>query len=396
MPVGDIGKPLGRGQYWAKRVLFASTGTSNATSWVVLAVALTGCWLLGHLLGGAGRVAPHWFYLPVIFAGVRFGPGAAFVTGVFAGVLAGPLMPLDVADGVPQTVPDWATRLAFFVLIGQVVAFLVARSHAELAEELRRLRLHEDLRRGLALDEFHLAYQPIVTLGTGEIVGAEALLRWTQPDGSSVCPSTFVPVAEDSGLIVPIGAWVLREACGQASAWSRSLPPERDFKISVNVSALQLADPDLPKHVQAALVESGLRPSVLTLEVTETALIVDIEQSVAALVALKAIGVGLAIDDFGTGQSSLAYAHRFPVDVIKVDQSFVARIETDTASAAITASVIGLAHGLGMQALAEGIETAGQLALLRSMGCDLGQGYYFDRPATPEALSERLALASVG
>jgi EAL domain-containing protein (putative c-di-GMP-specific phosphodiesterase class I) len=265
-----------------------------------------------------------------------------------------------------------------------------------LADELRRLRLQEDLRRGLALDEFHLAYQPIVTLATGEIVGAEALLRWTPGDGSSVCPSTFIPIAEESGLILPIGAWVLREACQQAALWSRSLLPAREFHISVNVSALQLADPDLPNQVEAALVEGGLPPAVLMLEVTETALIVDIEQSVEALIALKAIGVGLAIDDFGTGQSSLAYAHRFPVDVIKVDQSFVARIESQPTSAAITASVIGLAHSLGMQALAEGIETAGQLELLRSMGCDLGQGYYFDRPATPEALSERLALASVG
>jgi EAL domain-containing protein (putative c-di-GMP-specific phosphodiesterase class I) len=392
MVAGDIAKPLGRGQYWAKRALFASTGTSDVLGWALVAVALAASWLLGYLLGGAGAVAPHWFYLPVIFAGVRFGPRAALIAGAIAGVLAGPLLPLHVAAGVPQAAGDWATRLAFFVLIGQVVAFLVARSHAELADELHRLRLHTDLRHGLDHDEFHLVYQPIVSLASDRIVGAEALLRWTPAGAAPVPPATFIPVAEESGLILPIGAWVLGEACRQASIWSRSLPPDQHFEMSVNLSAWQLADPNLPMQVEAALAESGLSPAALTLEVTETALISDIEQSVQALEALKALGVGLAIDDFGTGHSSLSYAHRFPVDVIKIDQCFVARIETQSTSAAITASVISLAHSLGMQALAEGIETAGQLALLRAMGCDLGQGYHFDRPATAAVLTERLAL----
>lgn len=238
----------------------------------------------------------------------------------------------------------------------------------------------------------HLVYQPVVSLAGGDVVGTEALLRWTREDGSTVSPVTFVPVAEESGVISEIGDWVLHEACVQAARWFRALPEGRPFHMSVNLSGRQLTEPNLASRVQRVLDDTGLPPSVLILEVTETALIESMDASVAALTGLKRLGVGLAIDDFGTGQSSLSYAHRFPVDVIKVDRSFVTDIESEASSAAVAGGVVNLAHSLGMQALAEGIETAGQLALLQSMGCDLGQGYYFDRPATAAALGQRLAL----
>jgi EAL domain-containing protein (putative c-di-GMP-specific phosphodiesterase class I) len=392
---GDIGKPLGRGQYWAKRALWMSTDTSDTSAALITAGALAACWALAYLLGGAGKVAPHWFYLPVLFAGIRFGPLTALGAGVAAGVLAGPLLPLDVSTHVAQKAPDWGTRAGFFVLIGQVVAFLVARSVGELEVELSRLRICEDLRRGLERDEFALVYQPLVSLSTGEVIGTEALLRWYPNGGLAIPPSQFIPAAEESGLIVPIGAWVLERACRQAAAWTMRLPAGRELHIGVNLSARQLADPGLTDQVKAVLDDAGLAPHVLMLEVTETALVNDIESSVAALTALKALGVRLAIDDFGTGQSSLTYAHRFPVDVMKVDRSFVATIESKATSAAVAAGVVNLAHSLGMTALAEGIETGGQLTLLRSMGCDFGQGFYFDRPGRPEDVSLRLDLLDI-
>ena len=385
---------MGPGQYWAKRALYASTRMTDAVAALMIVGALAGCWVIAWLVGGAATAPPHWFYLPVIFAGLRFGPLVALAAAVAAGLVGGPLLSLDVDAGTSQAAASWVTAAVFYVVIGQIVAFVSARPVGELADELRRLRLAEDLRRALERGEFHVVYQPVVSLVGGEIVGTEALLRWTRQDGSTVSPAVFIPVAEESGVISAIGEWVLREACLQAAAWVRSLPEGRPLHMSVNLSGHQLTEPHLASRVQKILDETGLPPQVLILEVTETALIESIDASVTALTGLKHLGVGLAIDDFGTGQSSLTYAHRFPVDIIKVDRSFVTDIETEANSAAVAGGVVSLAHNLGMQALAEGIETVGQLALLQSMGCDLGQGFYFDRPAPAEAVSARLALAN--
>ncbi|MEY2478843.1 MAG: diguanylate cyclase [Actinomycetota bacterium] len=388
----DIGKPAGRGQYLTKQVLVMAAGTAAPVATALIVVAVLGCLGLARLAGGAGSVAPHWFYLPVLFAAVRFGPGAALVTGVAAAVAAGPLLPLDVAADQAQSLPDWLSRGVSLVIIGQLVAFMAARSVAELTDELDQLAMTAELRQGLERSEFVVMYQPVVSLETGQVVGAEALVRWMPGGRPGVGPDVFIPVAEASGLIFALGRWVLGEACRQAAHWVRSLPEGRTFHISVNLSARQLGDPDLLALVRLALDEAGLDPAALYLEVTETSLIEDLDASVAALTGLKNLGVRLAIDDFGTGQSSLSYAHRFPVDVIKVDRSFVSEIESHAASAAVTAGIVQLAHNLGMQALAEGIETDAQYRRLQLMGCDLGQGYFFDRPGTPDVVTSRLLL----
>jgi diguanylate cyclase (GGDEF)-like protein/PAS domain S-box-containing protein len=238
--------------------------------------------------------------------------------------------------------------------------------------------LESDLRRALARGEFELHYQPQVALGTGRIVGAEALIRWRRENGDLVTPGDFLPQAEENGLIVPINDWVLREACNQAASWSRQgLPP---LRVAVNLSAVQFRKQDVEKVVVDALNRSGLEPSRLELELTETILLQDTEVVVGHLRALRARGVAFSIDDFGTGYSSLAYVKNFPVDRLKIDRSFIDNLKNDANDAAIVRAIVNLGHSLDLEVIAEGVETAAQVAHLRAEGCDEVQGYYFGRP----------------
>ena len=249
-----------------------------------------------------------------------------------------------------------------------------------------RLQLLGDLRRGVGAGELRLHYQPRVQVSTGVLAGVEALVRWQHPTRGLLPPSDFIEVAEESGLIRTLGAWILDEAVAQAVRWQREAPDAAPVEMAVNLSARQLADPALVDAVVAALARHRLDPSLLVLEITETALMGDPEAALATLSALRALGVGLAVDDFGTGYSSLTYLKRFPIDELKIDRSFVAGLGTDPGDSAIVASCIQLARALGLRAVAEGVETETQRLALVDLGCDLAQGYHYARPLTPDAL----------
>jgi diguanylate cyclase (GGDEF)-like protein len=262
----------------------------------------------------------------------------------------------------------------------------------ELGQRLRRRsELERALRHAAERDELRLHYQPEVDLRSGRIVGVEALLRW-QRDETLVMPAEFIPVAEETGLIVPIGAWVLDEALRQAHLWEQDDAIDRPPWTSVNLSVRQLADPQIMQRVAEALARHDSDPSKLLLEVTESVILDDVEAGLTVLTQLKQLGTEIAIDDFGTGYASLSYLRRFPASALKIDRSFVAALE-EGRTHAIVAAMVELAHALGLTAIAEGIETVEQLAMLREIGCDLGQGYWFARPAPPEEVEPLLRAA---
>ena len=240
------------------------------------------------------------------------------------------------------------------------------------------MRLANDLHRGIGRNELRLLFQPIVAVSSGDVVGVEALVRWDRPGVGLVGPAYFIDVAERTGQIVPLGAWVMQQACQAAVDLAQLDGPV--LTVSVNLSARQLSDPGLVAMLRDALEESGCPPAAIFIEVTETALMRDMGAAAVALAAIKALGVGLDLDDFGTGYSSLLYLKHFPVDRIKIDQSFVAGLGADADDTAIVASTISLAHSVGLRAVAEGVETDEQRALLEQMGCDFAQGYLFSGP----------------
>ena len=261
------------------------------------------------------------------------------------------------------------------------------------AATMERVELENDLRRALERDELRLHYQPIVDLASNRIVGLEALLRWQHPTRGLVPPLSFIPLAEETGLIIPVGRWVLETACRQARSWMDTLP-ESQLVMSVNLSARQFTQPDLVEQVGEILAETGLPAHLLELEITESVLMDQSEAGTRALRALRELGVKLVLDDFGTGYSSLSYLKHLPLDTIKIDRSFVQGLESEDSNLPIVQAVISLAHGLAISVVAEGIETAGQLAHLRSLACDRGQGFFYARPAPPANLEPMLLAGS--
>jgi diguanylate cyclase (GGDEF)-like protein/PAS domain S-box-containing protein len=255
---------------------------------------------------------------------------------------------------------------------------------------VERQSIEESLRRALERREFSLHYQPKVNLRTGVITGAEALLRWTHPTQGPISPARFIPIAEDSGLILPIGNWVLREACQQARAWLDAGLPMGT--IAANVSAMEFRKEGFLEGVFEILTETGLEPSALELEITEGVLMKRVGSTESILRTLRARGVQLAVDDFGTGYSSLSYLRKFPVDALKIDQSFVRQISTVPDETAIVAAVIGIGRSLKLRVVAEGVETPEQLTFLRAHHCDEAQGYYFSRPVPPEQFARLLEI----
>jgi diguanylate cyclase (GGDEF)-like protein/PAS domain S-box-containing protein len=254
------------------------------------------------------------------------------------------------------------------------------------ARVLERLELGNDIRRALEREEFAVHYQPKLSLTTGQIVGFEALVRWEHPERGHMLPGRFMPLAEETGLIVPIGRWVLREACRQTKEWQRRFPSEPPLVVCVNLSARQLRDPDLYQSVVHILEEAGLDPSSLELEITESTAMADAPTTaMAVLEELKALGMRVIMDDFGTGYSTLSWLGRFPVDYVKVDRSIIGRLEEESGARVLIQGMIDLAHALGLEVIAEGVETAGQLARLRAMRCDQGQGHFFSEPLPGEA-----------
>ncbi|MHB8682220.1 MAG: putative bifunctional diguanylate cyclase/phosphodiesterase [Acidimicrobiales bacterium] len=254
-----------------------------------------------------------------------------------------------------------------------------------------RMNTEHSLHRALERRELRLYYQPVVELAGTDLVSSEALLRWEHPDQGLVGPDRFVPVAEESGLIIPIGAWVLREACDQLRAWQGAGWRGPLGGIEVNLSARQVEHPKIVETVEHILSDTGVSPDRLTLEITESALMQDARSALGVLRALKDLGVTLAIDDFGTGYSSLGYLQRFPLDVLKIDKGFVDGLGTDPGGAEIVSAVIGLAHALGLQVIAEGVENELQLEELRRLGCDYAQGFLFSRPVPADQLAATFA-----
>jgi diguanylate cyclase (GGDEF)-like protein len=257
--------------------------------------------------------------------------------------------------------------------------------HARVVE---RQSLEGNLRVALGRNEFLLHYQPKISLETGEITGVEALIRWMHPDRGLVPPLQFVPIAEECGLIVPIGQWVLLEACKQARAWRDS--GLRPVPVAVNVSAVEFLARDFLSGVRAVLIATGVEPRNVELELTESVLMQDAESTVDTLHALKAMGVRLTVDDFGTGYSSFSYLRRFPLDALKIDRSFVHEVTANSDDATIVSAIISIGKSLKQRVIAEGVETREQLEFLQTQGCGEGQGYYFSRPVVAEQFTELL------
>jgi diguanylate cyclase (GGDEF)-like protein/PAS domain S-box-containing protein len=256
---------------------------------------------------------------------------------------------------------------------------------------MERLELEADLRRALVRGEFRVHYQPIISLADETIAGVEALLRWEHPERGLVQPLAFIPLAEETGLIIQIGQWVLEQACQQSRIWQADYPRARPLTISVNLSARQLQHPELVRDITRAVRDAGLDPGTLELEITESVVMQDAEATDATLRALKAIGIRLAIDDFGTGYSSLSYLKRFPVDTLKIDRSFVDGLGQDSQDTAIVRSVAALARALDLSVTGEGVETHAQHRFLQALGCEQAQGYLYARPLPPAEVSVLLA-----
>ncbi len=259
---------------------------------------------------------------------------------------------------------------------------------------LERLRGGMDLRRALEREELRVHYQPKVSLKSGKIVGMEALVRWEHPERGLVPPADFVFIAEETGLIVPIGRWVLGEACQQAREWQEQYPSNPPLLMSVNLSTRQFRHPHLARDPAQILQGTGLEPRTLALEITES-VAEDAQFAISALEELKDLGVQLMIDDFGTGYSSLSYLKNFPVDYLKIDRSFIAPLGKSPEDTALVAGIINLVHALGLEVTAEGVETAEQAEQLQNMGCDLAQGYYFSKPLPAETMPALLSTGSL-
>jgi EAL domain-containing protein (putative c-di-GMP-specific phosphodiesterase class I) len=253
------------------------------------------------------------------------------------------------------------------------------------AMAMDRLQLESDLTGALARDEFVLHYQPVIELATDRLVGFEALLRWEHPTRGTVMPDRFIPLAEENGMIIPIGRWVLRDACNTAAAWLRR--HDGNFTMAVNLSARQLASPELLDDVQQALVDSGLAAARLVLEMTETSLVQDAPLAAARLHELRALGVRLAIDDFGNGSTTLAYLGEFPVDILKIDRSFIRGMTDNPEGRILVQAILDLARALKLDTVAEGIELQEQRTELLTSGCASGQGFFFAEPVTPDGIA---------
>ncbi len=257
-------------------------------------------------------------------------------------------------------------------------------------ETMARLRLETDLRQALARQELQVYYQPITCLETDTILGFEALARWQHATLGMITPAQFIPIAEETGLIVPLGEWILRQACQQLKQWQQQFPQSQHLTISVNLSSQQLANSQLLSHVLQILQETGLPPHSLKLEVTEGGMLENATMAVQILSRLQEMGIQIYVDDFGTGYSSLNRLHQLPIDALKIDRSFIHQIDSEATNLSILSSIISLAQRLNIEIIAEGIEAPNQVSHLKSLGCKIGQGYLFSRPVDWETATRLL------
>ena len=257
-------------------------------------------------------------------------------------------------------------------------------------QALKRLQLEADLNQAIKNEEFELHYQPIISLKTGIITGFEALVRWQSPSRGFVSPGAFIPVAEETGLIVPMGKWILQAACKQMQQWREQFSSAASMVMSVNLSSRQFAQANLVTQIQETLILTGLDGANLKLEITESMVMDDVENTIALLHELKKLKIKISMDDFGTGFSSFSYLHRFPIDTLKVDRSFVSNMDRGIKNQDIVNIIVILAHRLGMDVVAEGIETRVEQDILHQFSCECGQGYFFAKPLSQADASELL------
>jgi len=362
---------------WVDRALEHLTAPSGGFGVGLVLLGLAGAWSLTARTGGTPNALVQTFYVPIVFAASRFRWRGAVATAVAAGALTGPLMPSRVASAT-QISDEWI-RLVAFVAIGVLVAWLTAKSSQSIGSTIRDAHGARYLRSCLDEHAFVAFYQPVVDLTTGEVVGFEALCRLQDPARGTVAPAEFIPLAERTGVVVALDSFMLTQATRQGAAWLAR--GSADFSIAVNLSADRLCQPGLAALVAAALEESGLPAKHLCLEITESAIIADPPVALANAKALQELGVQIALDDFGTGQSTMTYVRDFPIDIFKIDQSFVGCMDSDRKSAALVASIVHMARILGARTIAEGVQRRSQYDALRAMGCDYAQGYYLGRPA---------------
>jgi EAL domain-containing protein (putative c-di-GMP-specific phosphodiesterase class I) len=376
---------------WVRRFIDITVRAPRLLAWELSIGGLVVCWGVSYALGGAAAFPPLWFLFVIVLATFRFGWRGALAAGLASGLLAGPLLPASVSTGAAQSYSDWLTRAAFFVGLGEAMALFVSLSRQSLADEIIHLRVERDLLRGVHRGEFRVMYQPIVALETERVVGVEALVRWDHPVRGVLEPVAFIASAEDSTAIIELGRFVLEETCRQIAVWKRTvLLGVPRFDVAVNVSTRQLEDPAFREQVAAAIDKTGLDASWLCLEVTENSVIADLESACLRLQAIKALGVRIAIDDFGTGYSSLAYLHKLPIDVVKVDRSFVVSLDDPGRAGVIANLVTDFAGKLAMTTLAEGVETRDQALRVRALGCELAQGFYFSHPLDADMMHDHL------
>ena len=262
-------------------------------------------------------------------------------------------------------------------------------------QAIKLLTMETELRRAMARNEFELHYQPIVDVDSGAVMCLEALIRWKHPERGFIPPLDFIPLAEENGLIVPLGWWVLEESCRQLAVFQTGFPRAKPLTMSVNISAKQFAQADLAQKLKDLLQTSGIAPGSLELEITESVIMDRGEAAISRLEELKALGLRLFVDDFGTGYSSLSYLHRFPIDMLKIDRSFIREIDATGGHTEIVRAIVGLGRNLGLGLIAEGVETEAQLAVIRTLGCQLAQGYLFSRPRPAAEIQEYLAAHNV-
>jgi EAL domain-containing protein (putative c-di-GMP-specific phosphodiesterase class I) len=268
-----------------------------------------------------------------------------------------------------------------------------------LGSAVQRLELETDLARALERHEFFLLYQPLVAMQSGCLIGFEALVRWRHPGRGLVNPNDFIPLAEETGAIIPLGAWILHEACRQLKEWQSTLPGAADLRMNINVSGKQFASPEFLATVESALATSGLRAESISLEITESVMLHNADDARQTLSRIRNLGIQIHLDDFGTGYSSLSYLRDFPVDALKIDRSFVSTAEDEAtaglASADIVRSIIALAGSMSLSVTAEGVETAAQVEALRDLGCTNMQGFHFSRPVEAAAAASMISTKSL-
>lgn len=358
------------------------TSLSEQPGWgivVLILLATVTVWQVALLAGGAKSVVPHLFYLPIILAAVRFGHVAATATALLSGVLAGPMLPLDTATAAEQVRAAWLTRLSIFAAIGLFVAWITSHTRPGLLTTGRDARLAAEIREALTAGHIGVHYQPQVDLATGQPVGVEALVRWTHPVNGIRPPAEFIPAAERTGLIQALDTTVLRQALAQLAEWHRQ--GFEHLTLAVNISGRWFHDPALIDTLTTALADHGIEPHHVHVELTETSILADSAWTARQTKALRDLGIRVAIDDFGAGQTSLSYLHRFSIDTIKIDREFTAHIVDDDSVSRLVGGMIRLFDTMGVQVVAEGIETADQYVHVSSLGAHIGQGYYIARPA---------------